>query len=82
VNPRRGAIGQELVFSRYVEAAMRRARYELLKDDGTFYGEVSECRGVYASADNLAECRTALAEVLQDWILFRVRRRLPLPEIP
>ena len=38
------------MLTRYVEAAMRRARYEILKDDGTYYGEIPGCRGVYANA--------------------------------
>ena len=65
----------------YLEAAMRHARYEILSDDGTYYGEIPKCRGVYANASTLEECRTALAEVLEDWVLFRIHRHLPLPRI-
>ena len=63
----------------YIRAAMRRARYEILLDDGTFYGEIPGFDGVYANADTLEACREELEEVLEEWILFRVSRNLPLP---
>jgi len=34
----------------YIQAAMRHARYEILSEDGTYYGEIPKCRGVYAIA--------------------------------
>ena len=68
------------MLGRYIEAAMRRARYEILDDDGTCYGEIPECRGVYANAATLEQCRTALAETLEDWLLLRIHKHLPLPK--
>jgi len=65
----------------YIQAAMRQAKYEILSDDGTFYGEIPPCPGVYANAATLEACREQLAEVLEEWILFRVHRHLALPEI-
>ncbi len=64
----------------YIAAAMRRAKYEILPDDGSFYGAIGECSGVYANAETLETCREELQEVLEEWILFRVSRNLPLPE--
>lgn len=66
---------------RYISAAMRKAKYEILSDDGTFYGEIPEFNGVYANADTLEACREELGEVLEDWILFRVSRNLSLPTV-
>ena len=63
----------------YIRAAMHRARYEILLDDGTFYGEIPGFDGVYANADTLEACREELEEVLEEWIIFRVYRNLPLP---
>ena len=65
----------------YIEAALCRAKYEILEDDGTFYGEIPDCRGVYAYADTLEGGRNELREVLEEWILFRVYKNLSLPEI-
>ena len=30
---------------------MRQAKYELLADDGSLYGEIPVCNGVYANSD-------------------------------
>ena len=56
---------------------MHQARYEILQDDRTFYGEIPEFDGMYANADTLEACRDELEEVLEEWILFRVSRNLP-----
>ena len=65
----------------YIQAALRHADYEILPDDGTYYGEIRECNGVYANATTLEECREQLRQVLEEWVLFRVHRNLPLPPI-
>ena len=67
------------MLTKYIEAAMKHAHYEILPDDGTIYGELPDCRGVYANAFTLEECRAALAEALEDWLLFRIYRHLPSP---
>lgn len=64
--------------SKYVKAAMGKARYETLPDS-TFYGEIVGFDGVYANADTLEECRDELEEVLEGWILLRVSLHYPLP---
>ena len=69
------------MLTEYLRAALHRARYEILADDGSYYGEVPGFDGVYANAATLEQCRDELAEVLEDWILVRVSRRLTLPEI-
>jgi predicted RNase H-like HicB family nuclease len=65
----------------YLRAALRQARYEILPDDGSFYGEIPVCNGVYANAPTLEECREQLEEVLEEWVLFRIYKNLPLPVI-
>ncbi len=60
---------------------MGKARYEILPDDGSFYGEIVGFNGVYANADSLEGCRDELEEVLEEWILLRVSRHLPLPVV-
>jgi predicted RNase H-like HicB family nuclease len=65
----------------YIRAAMRKARYEILPDDGTFYGEIPGFDGVYANADTLERCREELDEILEEWILLRVFKHLPLPAV-
>ncbi len=65
----------------YIKAALRHARYEILADDGSYYAEIPECRGVYANAKTLEDCREELKEVMEEWVLFRIHKNLPLPII-
>ena len=67
------------MLTEYIRAAMRQARYEILPDDSTFYGEIPDFPGVYANADNLETCRQELEDVLDGWLLLRLSRNLPLP---
>ena len=65
----------------YISSVMRRAQYEILEDDKSYYGEIPGFDGVYANAGDLETCREQLREVLEEWILQRVSKNLPLPEI-
>jgi predicted RNase H-like HicB family nuclease len=65
----------------YMRAAMHRARYEILPDEGTFYGEIPGVDGVYSEGDTLEACRDELEEVLEEWIFVRISRSLPVPEL-
>jgi predicted RNase H-like HicB family nuclease len=63
----------------YVQSAMAHAKYEILKDQKKYYGAIPQCKGVYATAKNLEDCRRQLAEILEEWVLLRVYRHLKLP---
>ena len=65
----------------YIQAALRHAKYEILTDNGSYYGAIPECAGVYANADTLEDCRSQMQEVLEEWVLFRVHRNLSIPAI-
>ena len=69
------------MLTKYVQAALRHAHYEIIDDPEPFYGSIPECQGVWANAKTLEECRDELESVLEDWILFRVSRQLTLPQI-
>ena len=69
------------MLTRYLQAALRRASYEILEEAPRFYGELQDCPGVYATGETLEACREELAEVLEEWVLFRVSRNLPLPVV-
>ncbi len=69
------------MLTQYIQAALHRARFEILSEDGTFYGEIPICNGVFANAETLEKCREQLAEVLEGWIFLRIHRNLPLPII-
>ena len=65
----------------YIQAALQHAKYEILPDDGSYYGEIPECNGVYANESTLEDCREELREVLEEWVLFRIHKNLTLPVI-
>ena len=69
------------MLTRYIEAAMHRATYSLIEDDGTFYGRIPECQGVWAEAETLEACRDELQEVLEGWIILGLRLGHTLPVI-
>jgi len=65
----------------YVQAAMRRAAYKLLPDSEGFFAEIPGFAGVWADADSLEQAREELQQVLEDWILVRLRRNQDLPVV-
>ncbi|HCF28245.1 MAG TPA: HicB family protein [Cyanobacteria bacterium UBA11049] len=69
------------MLSEYIKAAMHRAKYEILEEDGTYVGTIPECLGVWANEETLEDCRNELQSVLEDWILVRIGDRLLLPVI-
>lgn len=69
------------MLTQYIDAALRKAKYELLSDDGSYYGSIPGFQGVWANAKTLEDCRDELAEVLEEWMLFRVSRKLSLPVV-
>ena len=65
----------------YIDAVMRIAKYELLPEDKLFYGEIPGFDGVYATAEQLEECREQLKSVLEDWLLLSIHKNLPIPVV-
>jgi predicted RNase H-like HicB family nuclease len=69
------------MLTEYIRAAMHRATYEILPNDRTFWGEIPGFQGVWANADSLEACRDELEEVLEEWMLFRLKNSLALPVV-
>jgi len=63
----------------YIDAAMERAVYEIIEDDGTYWGEIPGLQGVWARHKTLEGCRRELREALSDWLALRLRLGLPIP---
>lgn len=64
----------------YIKAAMKAAKFERLQD-GTIYGSIPGFQGVWANAKTEAVCRRELQEVLEEWMLLRLKHDLPLPVV-
>jgi predicted RNase H-like HicB family nuclease len=69
------------MLSRYISSAIKKARYEILKDNGSFYGEIPGFKGVYSNAKTLEGCREELEEVLEEWLFLRISRNLSIPNV-
>ena len=69
------------MLTKYIARAMNKAKYEILQEDNSFYGEIPGFDGVYANAGDLETCRTDLEEVLEEWLFFRISRNLAVPSL-
>ena len=65
----------------YIEAALKKAHYEIINDDEPYYGEITNLNGVWATGKTLEECREKLKEVLEGWIIISLQKGLPVPKI-
>lgn len=68
------------MITKYIDEALARARYERL-EDGPLCATVPGLRGVMALGRNVKECRSRLAEVVEEWVLVRVARGLDVPKL-
>jgi predicted RNase H-like HicB family nuclease len=59
---------------------MRLACYEIVEDDGSFYGHIPVIRGVWANAKTLEACREELESVLEGWVLVSIADHSAIPE--
>lgn len=62
----------------YLNAALKKAEYKKL-DDGTWFAEIPGFDGVWANAENIEECRHELSEVLDEWLVLKIRTNDELP---
>ncbi len=69
------------MITEYISAAMSRAKYEMIDDEEPYYGEVPELEGVWAGGKTLEECRRNLAEVIDGWIVLRLKKGLSIPPL-
>lgn len=66
------------MLTQYIQAAMRRATYEMI-DDGTIVGEIPGFDGVWGNASTFEACRDDLMSVLEGWIVLGLRMGHELP---
>lgn len=66
------------MLSEFLHKKLATAKYKLLKDR-TYYGEIPGLRGVWANARSLEACRKELKEILEEWLLLKVRNKESVP---
>ena len=64
----------------YIAEAMARATYKIL-EDGAYFGEISGISGVWSNEATLEECRKVLQEVLEEWLLLKLRDNEEIPPL-
>jgi predicted RNase H-like HicB family nuclease len=67
------------MIAEYINAALGQAKYEIIDNEEPYYGEVPGLEGVWASGRTLEECRHNLAEVIDGWLVVRLKRGLSIP---
>jgi hypothetical protein len=68
------------MLTRYINEAMKRARYRTL-DGGTSFGQIPGLAGVWANETTLDGCRKVLQEVLEEWLILKIRDGDPIPRL-
>jgi len=68
------------MLTRYIQEAMRRARFKTL-ENGTSFGEIPGLAGVWANEGTVERCREVLQEVLEEWLVLKIRDNDPIPRI-
>ena len=64
----------------YIQNAFNKADYKGL-DNGTWFAEIPGFEGLWANTKTVEECRFELQEVLEEWLILKIRDRDPIPEI-
>lgn len=64
----------------YIGKAIEKAEHKKLEDN-SWFAEISGFPGVWANAATVEACRQELLEVLEEWLLLKLRDRDPIPTI-
>lgn len=64
----------------YVQGALEMAEYKKL-EDGTWFTEIPGFEGVWANGKTVEACRKELMEVLEEWLVLKLRDGDPIPVV-
>ena len=67
------------MLTRYIRAALEKAVYDIIEDDGSCYGHIPRIEGVWANAPSLEACRDEPAKALEECLLLSIAGHSPLP---
>ncbi|MBU6231035.1 MAG: type II toxin-antitoxin system HicB family antitoxin [Patescibacteria group bacterium] len=63
----------------YLYTYLNKAKYEMIDKGKTFYAEIKGLRGVWATGKTLEECRQNLLSSMESWLIYRLKKNLPIP---
>ena len=64
----------------FIISNLNKASYEQIDGGKRFYGEIKTLRGVWAVGKTLEECRNNLLSTIEGWLIFRLKKNLPIPK--
>lgn len=64
----------------YIQGALEKAEYKKL-EDGTWFAEIPDFEGVWANSETVEGCRKELMEVLEEWLVLKLRDGDPIPTV-
>ena len=62
----------------YIKVSLKKAEYKKL-EDGSWYSDIPGFAGVWANGNSVEECRDELQEVLEEWLILKIRDNDPIP---
>ena len=69
------------MLTEFIEWSLKKANYELLENSEWYYGEIPGFEGVWANSDTLEGCRNELKEVLEEWLILKLRKKMFIPKV-
>ena len=64
----------------YIQAALEKAEYKKL-EDGSWFAEIQGFEGVWANSKTVEGCRKELIEVVEEWLILKLRDGDPIPDV-
>ena len=74
------AISRGGILTEYLEAAMNHVQLDRLSDTEV-YAEIPPCPGVWATGKNEWHARQQIREVLEEWLVLKIRGQEPIPHV-
>lgn len=66
------------MLSEYIDRQIKKAKFKKL-EDGSYFGSIPGFRGVWSNRRTLNASKKELREVLEEWLLLKVRDRERIP---
>ncbi|HBJ84858.1 MAG TPA: hypothetical protein DDZ88_13505 [Verrucomicrobiales bacterium] len=64
----------------YIKAAMELAEFEKM-ENGRYFATVPPCQGFWAEGATIEECKAAMPEIFESWLLACLQHHHELPVI-
>lgn len=68
------------MISDFINDSMKQAKYEIIEDDNSIYWYIPGFDWVWANSDSLDSCREELQEILEEWLIIKLRKVKNIPE--